>query len=477
MYGKLFLLLTGLAVSIAGTAQINVQQDSLYQRVRQLPPCMEKVQTLYQLGAALVPDNMTAAGKFMREGLNLSIQLGYYKGIADFPGYYRYWLDVRGDYVAALFLLHQADKLYGYLRDTSGSMYCNANLGEEYLQVGNYEAAATYYGKALQLAPFQADSMQTAIWSARLQTIQEELHDSLAGNTTRSRLQLIALQDATQKEEKARAARQIGQLQHALQLQQRIGLGVLLLLLALLMTYVYARWRRERTWQRRKILQIMDAERTIHMQAAMLKGEELERIRLSKELQEKVGGLLSAVKKDVNKLQQEDTLLQTAAPFQHVLQLLDSAVEEVGKTADQLKPEILSRMGLSEALGFYCRNVSHAPKLQITYCHQGEMKRYKAGFELSVYRIAQELINNIVRHSRASAALVQLSEHPKQVTITLEDNGIGFQHQPALQHDVALKHLHHRIKALNGNLEIDINTGRGTMACIAFNVSEAHSLT
>ncbi len=477
MYGKLFLLLCGLAVSIAGTAQSDVQQDSLYQRVRQLPPGLEKVQLLYQLGESYVPGNIGAAGKFMRDGLNLSIQLGYYKGIADFTGYYRYWYDVKGDYIAALYLLHQGDKLYQYLRDTAGSMLCNASLGEEYLMVNNPEAAAVYYQKALQLARLQEDSIHTVIWGGRLQTIQSELHDSLAGNTTRSRLQLMALQEAAEKEEKAQAAQQIARLHAHLQLQQRWGSGIIVLLLILLITYVYRRWRKEREWQQRRILEVIETERTIHMQEAMLQGEERERLRLSKELQEKVGGLLSAVKKHFSTLQQEDIQLHSTTFFQDGLQLLDHATEEVTKTADQLKPEILSRMGLSEALGFYCRNVSYSRKLQITYCHQGEMKRYKAGFELSVYRIAQELINNLARHSRASAALVQLSEHPERLTITIEDNGIGFQHQPELQHGTALKHLHHRIKALNGNLEIDINAGRGTMASIAFNVGGIHSST
>ncbi|RAJ75069.1 hypothetical protein CLV59_110115 [Chitinophaga dinghuensis] len=476
MYGKLFLLLCGLAVSIAGTAQTDVQQDSLYQRVRQLPPSLEKVQLLYQLGESYVPGNINVAGKFMRDGLNLSIQLGYYKGIADFTGYYRYWYDIKGDYVAALYLLHQGDKLYQYLRDTSGSMLCNAGLGEEYLMVNNPEAAAVYYQKALQLAQLLGDSIHTVIWGGRLQAIQSELHDSLAGNATRSRLQLMALQDAAQKEEKLQAAQQIARLHAHLQLQQRWGLGIIVLILLVLITYVYRRWRKEQEWQQRRIVEVVETERTIHMQEAMLQGEERERRRLSKELQEKVGGLLSAVKKHFSKLQQEEALLSTTS-FLDAMQLLDHATEEVMRTADQLKPEILSRMGLSEALGFYCRNVSYSRKLQITYCHQGEMKRYKAGFELSVYRIAQELINNLARHSRASAALVQLSEHPERLTITIEDNGIGFQHQPELQHGTALKHLYHRIKALNGDLEIDINAGRGTMASIAFNVGGIDSST
>jgi len=83
----------------------------------------------------------------------------------------------------------------------------------------------------------------------------------------------------------------------------------------------------------------------------------------------------------------------------------------------------------------------------------------------------QELVNNIIKHSRANEALVQLSQHDSLLAITVEDNGVGFNQQSAQQRGNGLTSLQSRIRALNGNIAIDAARGQGTTAYIEFDVS------
>ena len=85
-----------------------------------------------------------------------------------------------------------------------------------------------------------------------------------------------------------------------------------------------------------------------------------------------------------------------------------------------------------------------------------------------MYRIVQELLNNIFKHSKATEASVQLSVQDNLLSISIEDNGIGFPKQPAQAGGMGLDALKHRIRALNGNMELNAETGGGVNAYLEF---------
>jgi len=302
----------------------------------------------------------------------------------------------------------------------------------------------------------------------------EALNDSLLGDNTRKHVQLLEIQFQTEKKDKELTEKKLLLTQKDLQLQQKNSWLIAFLLgITLLVITVFIIWMKFQHRQRlhEQKLQVLEKEKTVHLLEAIMHGEEKERTRLSKDLHDGVGGLLSAVKMHFSALKHDHPSLQESQAFTHALALLDDAIGDVRKTAHNLMPEMLSRLGLKEALHLYCRNISHSRELQITFHTSGTLHRYKSNFELSVYRIIQELVNNIVKHSRATEALVQLSQHNHLLAITVEDNGIGFNQQAMQQNGMGLKSLHSRIKALNGNIEIDAASGQGTTAYIEFDVS------
>ncbi|NLU92703.1 sensor histidine kinase [Chitinophaga sp. Ak27] len=218
-----------------------------------------------------------------------------------------------------------------------------------------------------------------------------------------------------------------------------------------------------------ELLQRLELEKTRQVLQALMQGEEKERTRLSKDLHDGVGGLLSAVKMHFRALQ-SDLSLQHEKGFNHAMRMLDDAIGEVRKTAHNMTPEILASKGLPAALEFFCRNVSHSRKLQISFFTSGELPRFHNNFELSVYRIVQELVNNIIKHAYATTALVQITQHDGYVSITVEDNGIGFKNIPSAHTGIGLSSLEERVRSLNGQLTITASPGCGTTAYMEFNV-------
>ncbi|WP_212001932.1 tetratricopeptide repeat protein [Chitinophaga sp. HK235] len=302
----------------------------------------------------------------------------------------------------------------------------------------------------------------------------EVLNDSLTGDAARNNVALLEMQYQSEKKDRELTEKQLQLTRKDLQLQHKnMWLFFFLISAILLLAFAFLVWQRlkHRHKLQQQQLQTMEVEKTVQVLEAMIQGEERERTRLSKDLHDGVGGLLSAVKMHFAAVKHDRTVLQTDKGFIHAMGMLDDAIGEVRKTAHNLMPELLARMGLAEAVRFYCRNVSHSRHLTISCYAPDDIGRFKANFELSVYRIVQELVNNIIKHSQATEAFVQLTRHGQLLTITVEDNGIGFQTHPGLQTGMGLNSLQSRIKALNGNLEIDASRGHGTTAYIEFDIA------
>src|SRR5690606_20104548 len=97
----------------------------------------------------------------------------------------------------------------------------------------------------------------------------------------------------------------------------------------------------------------------------------------------------------------------------------------------------------------------------------GEFHSLPFHFSLTVYRIVQELVNNIVKHARARNALVQLVNETDLFMLTVEDDGAGY--DESLAHNgLGLKNIESRVKAFQGNMEIRSLTGEGTTVTIEY---------
>jgi two-component system NarL family sensor kinase len=160
---------------------------------------------------------------------------------------------------------------------------------------------------------------------------------------------------------------------------------------------------------------------------SMLKGQEDERTRLAKDLHDGLGGMLSGVKFSLMNMKSNLIINhENVIAFERSLDMLDTSIQELRRVAHNMMPEALVKFGLDEALKDYCNNINTAQVLNVKYQSFGMENRMESTTEIIVYRIIQELLNNIFKHARASEVLVQLIREEDRISIAVEDNGKGF---------------------------------------------------
>ncbi|MBC7872940.1 MAG: sensor histidine kinase, partial [Ferruginibacter sp.] len=205
---------------------------------------------------------------------------------------------------------------------------------------------------------------------------------------------------------------------------------------------------------------------------AMLKGQEEERSRLAKDLHDGLGGLLSGVKYSLSNM--KDNLIVTPenmAVFERSLDMIDTSIRELRRVAHNMMPEMLTKFGLEEALNEYCNTINATKLLAVKYQSHGMDTRLEKSTEIIVYRIIQELLNNVMKHSGATEVFLQVVREQGRLNLVVEDNGKGFDEKlPENNKGAGLASIRSRVEYLKGQLDIHAAPGKGTLITIEFNV-------
>ena len=196
---------------------------------------------------------------------------------------------------------------------------------------------------------------------------------------------------------------------------------------------------------------------------ASQQGEEKERSRLARELHDNVGGTLSTVKMWFETIGQRRADWRDDKDYSEAMQLLDTALSDVRNTAHHLMPELLLRLGLAAAVRVFCENIGKASGMDVSYQYFGYIGKIEKNVELVIYRIIQELVQNVVKHAQASSMLVQLSQNDRHLTVTIEDNGIGIDPSGAPAQGVGLQNIRETIRRLGGQFNLQSSPQKGTV--------------
>ena len=130
-------------------------------------------------------------------------------------------------------------------------------------------------------------------------------------------------------------------------------------------------------------------------------------------------------------------------------------------------------MGLSKALQELCSNIAAGRLLEVTYQETGMEKRLGASTEIMLYRIIQELLNNILKHAQAKKAIVQFVRDGNRLSITVEDDGKGFDMaEIATGNHAGMESVKSRVNYLNGKLQMDSQKNIGTTVMMDFLINE-----
>jgi signal transduction histidine kinase len=168
---------------------------------------------------------------------------------------------------------------------------------------------------------------------------------------------------------------------------------------------------------------------------------------------------LNALESDVSQFAKKN---QEA--FGRLKLILQTTTQEVKSISRDLMPTVLQDYGLVKALEFLCQTINEASPVAL------QLQVYRMDRELDqerkvgLYRVVQELVNNALKHARATRIDVQLLGHPTSVVLLVEDDGAGFA-VPASdtpRTSYGLRNIETRIKSLGGTLAIDSRPGQGT---------------
>jgi len=384
---------------------------------------------------------------------------------------------------------HLAGEAYGIAlrHGTTADWLCSSYLmGCVYTHTGQYTIARRYLQPAVTYAEKYNNLMNAGDGYDHLSTIyaglgqykkalyyknrQLKIQDSFMGMNNAGRIAEVEMKYQTEKKDKLLAQKELQLAQERGRIREKNiwigGLGGGGLLLALIVAGLYTRKLQKEKLHRAHIVN-MEKDAEILALRSKMDGEEEERSRLARDLHDGVVVKFSAIKMNLSVLPEQHHTLEGASDFKRIISRLDEATTELRATAHNLLPDTLLEEGLSEAVYYFCKDIQQSSGLDMDLQY-ADIPRFQPAFELSVYRIVQELVQNVLKHAAATQALVQMIYNDRLLNITIEDNGRGFDPLVAGREGIGLRNLRSRVAALNGYLDLRSTPGKGTSIYMEF---------
>ena len=192
--------------------------------------------------------------------------------------------------------------------------------------------------------------------------------------------------------------------------------------------------------------------------------QEKELQRLSSLLHDSVGARLSALRFNLESGRNEGA---SNGRLNQAIEEVSGLANEVRQFSHSFSPVLLQKKGLKEAVHQFIGHINESNGLHIQFEMIGSLERSSFRYELLIYNIIQELIQNIIKHSSATEAIVQLMMEDDLVSIFVEDNGRGFDMQN-VQEGLGFLQIKQLVTFVNGTLQVDSAENKGTRISIEF---------
>lgn len=217
------------------------------------------------------------------------------------------------------------------------------------------------------------------------------------------------------------------------------------------------------------------------LSAARIQVQEEERRRTAREIHDGLGQLLTAIKFNLEIL--EDTLTTTPDEQNRIndmKKLLDDVMKEARELSYNLMPSVLEDFGLIPAMQLLCEQFSQQTGVHVQFFQHGGADRFSADLEIGIYRIAQEALTNIQKHASATEIELQVIVSEHTVRLTVEDNGKGFAGQKTIRQQkgrkgIGLMSMRERTSLLGGTFTIESVLQRGTLLCAEIPIPKKES--
>ena len=201
---------------------------------------------------------------------------------------------------------------------------------------------------------------------------------------------------------------------------------------------------------------------------AVIKAEEDERQRIARDLHDGVGQMMSAAKMNLSAFEsnlQIENREQSLA-LDKIIGLVDESCREIRSVSHNMMPNALLKNSLASAVRDFIDKIDKRA-LKVHIYTEGLDERLDSNVETVLYRVIQECVNNVIKHSEASTLDIAINRDADGISATIEDNGRGFNTQDKSRFDgIGLRNIITRVEYLKGTVDFDSAPGRGTLVAI-----------
>lgn len=234
-----------------------------------------------------------------------------------------------------------------------------------------------------------------------------------------------------------------------------IGISVMLLLFASFLLAFFFSQRKK--WQYQQTMQKLREQQQNQLIEAAVRSEEQERHRIAETLHDEVGAILSSSKLHLLAINTEHLDEKGKKLHEKGNELLDDAIKKVRGISHNLHSSILKEFGLNEAIIHFVNKITQGTLITATTALDDQYTTQSPENDISIYRMVQELINNIIKHAQATELVVSSVYSNNRLDLTLFHNGGGlsqeqFEELRYKKEGLGLKNIQNRIILLQGNI-------------------------
>lgn len=217
-------------------------------------------------------------------------------------------------------------------------------------------------------------------------------------------------------------------------------------------------------------LEFRHAQQQLHELASHIEdAKEEERLRIAREIHDEIGSLLTAIKIDLSWLNQrlpkDSTLLADKATS--IANLVNKAIASASNLAESLRPGFLDSLGFIAAIEIEAQEFSKRSGVSCAIIKSQETIDLPETHAISLFRIFQETLNNIMKHAQAKNARIEIVKGPDHLELIISDDGVGFSDNARNKpRSFGLRGIHERVAHLGGTVKISSNLKKGTRIAI-----------
>jgi two-component system NarL family sensor kinase len=363
------------------------------------------------------------------------------------------------------------------------------NLSDLYLEEKNFNKSLDYSFLTLDLAKeinakefaFRSQKRISRIYNElgnpakayKYLLLSSSLKDTLLNENQSKEIFLLQTQFETEKKDKSIAEQQVKLKKQELdliksqkekQLYFIVSLGLIIISLG-----IWYFFRQRQKIKDKEIIALQQQQEIAKLEA-LIDGEEKERKRIAQELHDGLNGDLSAIKYRLSTLEESGLSAIDTENLTKVINMIDDSCAQVRSISHNLMPSSILDFGLIETVKEYCVKINNSDNFKIDFQFFGSYIALSKKSETIIYRIIQELVTNILKHSKATEAMIQFNYRTDELFITVEDNGIGFD-KNAISAGIGHKNVQTRIDFLNAQLDVD-SSSVGTSYTISIDLNK-----